>query len=144
MCKKGKIPGRHLCESISNLNENVFLRKPQKLEKSKKKFLRKICQNMGFLWLKYGFCSHMIKHGSEKTRILTNFTQSCLVIAPLEHCDKSFHLGVVVIITAQFHSRKPGLWFLLEIRLNAFRWPTMPQKEFIMMTKTGVTVIISC
>ena len=64
--------------------------------------------------------------------------------------------GVVVITTAQPHSTKPELsfcagsnpargvseirdgedrwqWSRLEIRLNAFRWSTIPQKQFIII-----------
>ena len=64
--------------------------------------------------------------------------------------------GVVVITTAQFHSTKSELrfctgsnparcvseirdykdllqWFRLEIRLNAFRPSTIPQKQFIII-----------
>ena len=65
-------------------------------------------------------------------------------------------LHIVVITTAQPHSAKPELrfnagsnpalgvseirdgedfwqWSWLEIRLNAFRWSTIPQKQFIQM-----------
>ena len=65
--------------------------------------------------------------------------------------------GVVVITTAQLHSTKPELrlcagsdtalgmpeiragddlwqWSRLEIRLNAFRWSTISQKQFIIIT----------
>ena len=68
--------------------------------------------------------------------------------------------GVVVITTAQLHSTKPELrfctgsnpargvseirdgeelwqWSGLEIRLNAFRRPTVPQKEFIIIIQSG-------
>ena len=67
-------------------------------------------------------------------------------------------LGVVVITTAKRHSTKPelgfcagsnpahgmlkichgedlGQWSQLEIRLNAFRWSTIPQKQFIIIIK---------
>ena len=67
-----------------------------------------------------------------------------------------WHRGVVVITTAQLHSTKPELrfcagsnpardvpeirsgedlwqWSRLEIRLNAFRWSTIPQKQFIII-----------
>ena len=67
------------------------------------------------------------------------------------------HRGVVVITTSQLHSTKPELrfckdsnpargvseirdgedlwrWSRLEIRLNAFRWLTIPQKQFIIIT----------
>ena len=66
--------------------------------------------------------------------------------------------GVVVITTAQLHSRKPGLrfcaglntardmskirngedlwqWSRLEIRLNAFFWSTIPQKQIIIICR---------
>ena len=48
--------------------------------------------------------------------------------------------GVVAITTAQLHSKRPELryamvriseWSHLEIRLNAFRRSTIPQKQFI-------------
>ena len=56
--------------------------------------------------------------------------------------------GVVVITTAQLHSTKPelrfcagsnpargpGPWSRLEIRLNAIRRSTIPQKQFIIIT----------
>ena len=68
--------------------------------------------------------------------------------------------GVVVITTAQFHSTKPELifcagsnpargvpeirdgedlwqWSRLEIRLNAFRRSTIPQKQFIIIITLG-------
>ena len=68
--------------------------------------------------------------------------------------------GVVVITTAQLHSTKPELrscadsnpahgvseirdgedlwqWSWLEIRLNAFRRSTIPQKQFIIIMKTN-------
>ena len=67
-----------------------------------------------------------------------------------------WHPGVVIITTTQLHSTKPELWFCagskparsvseirdgedlrqwsrLEIRLNAFHWSTMPQKQFIIV-----------
>ena len=65
--------------------------------------------------------------------------------------------GVAVLTTAEFHSTKPELsscagtnpargvseirdgedlwqWSRLEIKLNAFRWSTIPQKQFITLT----------
>ena len=70
------------------------------------------------------------------------------------HNTSNWRRGVVVITTAQLHSTKPELrlcagsnpargvleirdgedlwqWFRLEIRLNAFRRSTIPQKQFI-------------
>ena len=68
----------------------------------------------------------------------------------------SWHRGVVVITTAQLPSAKPELkfcsgsnpalgmseirdgedlwqWSQLEIRINTFRWSTIPQKQFIII-----------
>ena len=76
---------------------------------------------------------------------------------------------VVIINTAQLHSAKPELrfwagsnpargvseipvgedlwqWFRLEIRLNAFRRSTIPQKQFIMMitSESAITIDNNC
>ena len=73
-----------------------------------------------------------------------------------------WHCGVMVITTAQLHSTKPKLrfctgsnpaqgvseirngedlwqWSRLEIRLNAFRWSTIPQKQFIIIIIMEIT-----
>ena len=72
---------------------------------------------------------------------------------------RSWRRGVVVITTLQLHSTKPELrfcagsnparggleicdgeglwqWYRLEIRINAFRWSTIPQKQFIIIIIT--------
>ena len=72
---------------------------------------------------------------------------------------RSWRRGVVVITTLQLHSTKPELrfcagsnparggleicdgeglwqWYQLEIRINAFRWSTIPQKQFIIIIIT--------
>ena len=72
--------------------------------------------------------------------------------------------GVVVMTTAQLHSTKPELkfctssdtarsvlgicngedlwqWPRLEIRLNAFRWSTIPQKQFIIIIIIIIIII---
>ena len=78
---------------------------------------------------------------------------SCTVIS-------QWRRGIVVITTAQLHSSKPELrfcagsyparsvseiqggedlwqWSRLEIRLKAFRWSTMPQKQFIIINSSS-------
>ena len=77
--------------------------------------------------------------------------QRLSVFAKLHTSRDLWHRGAVVITTAQLHSAKPELrfcagsngvseirdgedlwqWSRLEIRLNAFRRSTIPQKQFI-------------
>ena len=77
------------------------------------------------------------------------------------------HRGVVVINTAQLHSAKPELrlctgsnpacgmleirdgedlwqWSQLEIRLNVFRWSTIPQKKLILINIIIIIMISFC
>ena len=73
-----------------------------------------------------------------------------------------WHCGVVVITTVQLHSTKPDLrfkscsqhfgdsqwwdlwqWLLLEIRLNACRWSTIPHKQFIIIIVRIKTLVLT-
>ena len=84
------------------------------------------------------------------------------LLLPKFTCDKL--TCVVVITTVQLHSTKPELrfcagsnpargvseirdgediwqWVLLEIRLNAFRWSIIPQKQFIIIIIIIIVII---
>ena len=91
--------------------------------------------------------------------ITSFFNFFCLLLSLVNHL---WRCGLVVITTAQLHSIKPELgfcagsnsargvseirdgedlwqWSRLEIRLNAFRWSTIPQKEFIIIINSTLS-----
>ena len=94
--------------------------------------------------------------GLTMVQTLRIFRDSILIIAPVLNNLGNKRRGVVIITTAQLHSTKPELrfcagsnpargvseirdsedlwqWSRLEIRLNAFRRSTIPQKQFIII-----------
>ena len=113
-----------------------------------------------FYWVFGSFFADVLSRQTEK------FWNRHSILLPTylapEFWGLSICSGVVVITTAHLHSTKPEIrfcagsnptcsvseirdgedlwqWSRLEIRLNAFRWSTVPQKQFIII----VIIIIS-
>ena len=113
---------------------------------------RKRKVGLSIIWKDYRKAYHMVPHSWIKKSM-----EMCGVADNISHLFpkriESWHRGVVVITAAQLHSTKPELrlsvgsntarglseicdgedlwqWSRLEIRLNAFRRSTMPQKQF--------------